>query len=98
MTIRKMKRCQEGSNSVNNIFSEYYYRDNNGCSTNNKNKTVKYNNSDNRIRVMQISNICNWQRDGVNSGDDFSQYDVLRAIDLTIDTRWHPILLTCPTG
>ncbi|KPA84625.1 hypothetical protein ABB37_01147 [Leptomonas pyrrhocoris] len=50
------------------------------------------------IRVIDVADMCTWRVDGMNSGDDFSRRDVVRALDFAVDRHWHPVLFACPLG
>lgn len=50
------------------------------------------------IRVIEIASLPSWRDDCLNGGDDFSQKDVQRALDIAVDTQWHPVLFCDPTG
>ncbi|AIO00994.1 hypothetical protein LPMP_321080 [Leishmania panamensis] len=50
------------------------------------------------IHIMDIVDMHTWCVDGMNSGDDFSCRDVIRALDFAVDRRWHPVLFACPLG
>lgn len=50
------------------------------------------------IRIIELASMRGWQLDSLNSGDDFSHIDVTRALDIAINTQWHPVLFACPTG
>eukprot|EP00796_Vickermania_ingenoplastis_P013310 gene13310-9147_t len=51
-----------------------------------------------RINVINVSNLDSWAADPLSSGNDFSQADVLRALELAVRLEYHPLLLACPTG
>jgi hypothetical protein len=50
------------------------------------------------IRVVGVADMRSWRVDGMNSGDDFSRRDIIRALDFAVDRQWHPILFVCPLG
>ncbi|KAG5496163.1 hypothetical protein JKF63_02464 [Porcisia hertigi] len=50
------------------------------------------------IRIVDIVDMRTWCVDGMNSGDDFSRHDMIRALDFAVDRRWHPVLFACPLG
>ncbi|KPI90864.1 hypothetical protein ABL78_0097 [Leptomonas seymouri] len=50
------------------------------------------------IRVINVAEMRTWRVDGMNSGDDFSRRDVIRALDFAVDRQWHPVLFACPLG
>lgn len=50
------------------------------------------------IPVIEIADMRSWQNDDLSEGDDFSQADVQRALAIAVDTRFHPVLFTCPLG
>lgn len=50
------------------------------------------------IRVLHSANMESWRLDDMNSGDDFSQTDMMRALDFAVDQQWHPVLFACPLG
>ena len=50
------------------------------------------------IRVVVLEDMHTWRLVGMNSGDDFSRRDVMRALDFAVDRQWHPVLFACPLG